>query len=202
MPGVEGTRVRLANVILALWSVLIVAAGCCGNGRTLSVVPHPQETDHWCWAASGEMVMHYLGRDVSQCTQVNDSLNRTNCPCTQCSNAVANPSCLEYGWPNFGRYGFSFQRTSYAALTWTQLKAEIDAGRPVAFTWQYAGGGGHIMVAIGYREIDGTRSVVVFNPLPVCQGDHEIITYEAYQSDANYSHWDDFYNIHPTPSSQ
>lgn len=182
------------------WLLFIFAIACCGTGRTLSVAPHPQETDHWCWAASGQMVMHYLGRDVSQCTQANDSLGRRDCPCTQCTGAMANPPCMEYGWPNFGRYGFAFQRTSDVALTWTQLKAEIDAGRPVAFTWRYVGGGGHMMVAIGYREIDGRPWVVMRNPEPVCQGDYQTITYDAYVGYSSYVHWDDFYNIHPTPS--
>ena len=181
----------------------IVLAGCCvpGPASTLPTTLHAQETHLWCWAASGQMVMNHLGTDVAQCTQANVKLNRTDCPCDQCgSSPTANPPCVETGWPDFGHYGFTFKRTSNTPVSWDTLTQELSpsskcGSTPVAFTWRWTGGGGHIMVAIGYAMIDGERYVVVHDPGPACSGDSRVIIYSAFVSGATYTHWDDFYEI-------
>jgi hypothetical protein len=182
---------------------LILAGGCCSAGLIggLPVTLHPQETGMWCWAASGQMVMDYLGSNVAQCTQANDRFGRTDCPCNQCgSNPTVNPPCVNGGWPDFGRYGFSFQRTTDTALSWNELKSELSSNRwcgrtPVPFSWHWNGGGGHMMVAYGYVSLASGRYVAILDPWSPCNGDTRIITYEAYVSGTTYSHWDDFYRI-------
>lgn len=162
----------------------------------------------WCWAASGQMVMDYLGNNVAQCIQANNQFGRADCPCDQCGDTpLPNPPCVEGGFPEFDRYGFTFQRTSGTALTWKELTDELSrnrrcGGTPIAFTWQYKDhlgrdDGGHIMVATGYFEVDGVQYVTINDPrsLGPCAGDQKSITYSAYVSGNGYTHWDDFHHI-------
>ncbi len=159
----------------------------------------------WCWAASGEMVMHYLGTDVKQCTQANDQFGRTDCPCAQCGpSPVANPPCVQGGWPDFAHYHFSFTRTSDAPLTQAQVRSELSTSpncgsRPVAFTWHWSGGGGHVMVLTGYQLIGDTLWVTVQDPWAPCGGNVRALSYAAYVSGSGYTHWDDFYGIKRLP---
>lgn len=180
--------------------------------HSLPITLHPQETENWCWAACGQMVMEYLGRTVSQCEQANNRYNRTEC-CTNDlsplrigllrndSSIHAYISCARPGWPEFGKYGFAYKRKSNAALTWNEIKAQLSNGptskaKPVAFSWRWNRGGGHLMIAKGYATVDGENYVIVLDPWPVNKGDEVIIPYSAYVEDpGKYTHWDDFYNI-------
>lgn len=192
-------RILMAVLLLAALSL----SACCKPALvgSLPVQLHPQETGMWCWAASGQMIMDYLGRDVSQCTQANLRFNRSDCPCTQCTSPVSNPPCVWGGWPEFDKYGFTFKRTTNAALTWEQLREQISnqpncKRRPFAFTWHWPGGGGHMMVAKGYLTMEGANYVVMLDPWAPCRGDERIITYDYYvESPGHHTHWDDFYDI-------
>jgi hypothetical protein len=179
--------------IAILMLLLIILVGCTCNPPNLSSVPltiRGQEQSNWCWAASGEMIMDYLGVNVSQCQEANERSGRTDC-CT-------NPNgCNFTGWPEFDKFGFTFDRTSSTALTWAQLREQIFCKRtPVAFSWGWPGGGGHMMVAYGYVTLNNVNYVSVFDPLPVNQGTDTIYTYDFWvASPGHHTHWDDFYNI-------
>ncbi len=181
----------------ALWST------CCCSPATISSLAvglRPQETSMWCWAASGEMVMDFLGTNVTQCDEANKRFGRTDCPCSQCSNPIADPPCVIGGWPEFDKYGFKFKRTSDTALTWAQLQEELAedtyCGKtPIAYSWHWTGGGGHMMVARGYVTANNQNFVAILDPWGPCAGDDRIITYAAYVSGGGYTHWDDFYEI-------
>lgn len=162
---------------------------------SLNVTLRPQQTNKWCWAASGQMVMEYLGYPVQQCTEANAEFGRTDC-----CGAPTPGACVRGGWPEFGRYGFTFKRTSGQALTWLQIQKEIaDGRRPVAFSWGWEGGGGHMMVLIGYATVGDVNYVEIDDPWPPNQGDHRFITYDYFvESPGDHRHWDDFYEIqHP-----
>src|SRR5262245_38597906 len=155
------------------------------------VTLRPQETDMWCWAASGKMVMEFLGVPVKQCRQANDRFVLTGC----CNNPVPG-ACVQGGWPEFGRYGFTFQKTSSEPLTWGAIREQIGCkNRPFAFSWKWAGEGGHMMVVIGYSTVAGTNYVTIIDPLPVNVGSQSIISYDAYSSGNGYTHWDDYYDV-------
>lgn len=149
-----------------------------------------QQTDMWCWAASGQMIMSYLGNNVSQCAQANARFGRSDC-----CNSPTPGGCVQGGWPEFSRWGFNSQTTAWGvALTFAQLTDQFSQNRPVAFSWGWAGGGGHMMVAAG---VDTTANfVLVDDPWPPNTGDRRWISYAAYVSQAGvYSHWVDYYNI-------
>ncbi len=165
---------------------------------SLPVILRSQDTSMWCWAASGQMGMAFLGTFVAQCTQANDRFGRTDCcNIALCPTPATNHACVQGGWPEFGRYGFSFN-TREAALSWDELRGQMATARSaVAFSWQWVGGGGHMMVARGIRVLaDGSRMVEVNDPWAPCQGDHSFVTYDAYVSiPGQYTHWRDYFNI-------
>ena len=137
------------------------AQGCCSPGpnSSLAVPLHPQEATQWCWAASGQMVMEYLGHGVTQCTQANQRLARTDCRCDNCSSGLE-PTCDEDGRPEFERNGFDFDWREGEPLSWSELTEQLSIENrsrrtPVAFSWKFTGGGGHMMVAKGYQSQGG-----------------------------------------------
>lgn len=170
--------------------VVLALAATTAYAGSLAVPLHPQEQSNWCWAASGQMISDYLGATrVSQCDEANRRFGRTDC-CVNGSSA----SCNIGGWPELDKYGFSFN-TVNAALSWASLTSEIDNNRPVAFSWGWTGGGGHMMVARGYLSVFGTNYVDVNNPWAPNVGDQYFTTYSNYVSGSDHVHWTDYYNI-------
>jgi hypothetical protein len=184
---------RVFTLPFCLMATLSIA-GCCTPEpiNTQPVALRAQETGMWCWAASGEMCMDYLGTDVVQCDEANKEFGRTDC----CNNPVPE-DCINGGWPEFDKYNFSFSRTSNTALTWGQLTEQIYCNKkPIAFSWHWSNGGGHMMVARGYATIDGVNYVYINDPWAPNVGNQRIIPYtDGYVSGADHTHWDDFYNI-------
>lgn len=150
-----------------------------------------QETSQWCWAASGQMIMGFLNHDVSQCLQANNEFGRSDC-CFDDPPA----GCIQGGWPEFEKYNFTYDRTHEAYLTLDQLREQIACRKtPVAFSWHWLDGTGHMKVIYGYDSSGGVNTVQVNDPLPEKQGHREVITYEEYIAGSDHTHWDDFYNI-------
>jgi hypothetical protein len=145
----------------------------------------------WCWAASAQMCMEFLGTNVSQCTQANNEFGRTDC----CNSPVPS-DCVNGGWPEFDKYNFTFKRTSNAALSWDDIKKQIYCyKKPVAFSWHWTGGGGHMMVITGYAVIGGEQYLFINDPWAPNVGNQTSITYANYVSGSDHTHWDDFYDI-------
>lgn len=156
----------------------------------LSVDLIGQQTGMWCWATSGEMIMNYHGHDVAQCKQASHRFGKQCCDNWN--------DCITGGWPQFENWGFSFQKTNSQALSFDQLKAQIDGNKPIAFSWAWSGSGGHMMVVIGYKKGDQAvpDMVCINDPWPPYVGDYTIIPYTEFVSKAGqYTHWDDFYDI-------
>lgn len=196
---------RMLCFVAAMVAAAVLLSGCpCSplTNRTLIVTSHPQETGMWCWAASGQMVMDYLGHNVAQCTEANNRFGRSDCcNIALCPNPIGSHACVQGGWPEFDKYGFTFTRTSNAPLTWEQIRNQVSSGsecgnKPFAFSWHWNGGGGHMMVVIGYKTVTGVNWVEILDPWAPCIGDHEWLTYDQYVQKAGaYTHWDDFYNV-------
>jgi hypothetical protein len=83
------------------------------------------------------------------------------------------------------------------ALSWQTLTAEIDAGRPVAFSWRYQQpGAGHMPVAAGYAVTPPSQKwVLVFDPLPPGNGDWYLVPYAYYVAGPDGRHWRDYFGI-------
>jgi hypothetical protein len=81
-------------------------------------------------------------------------------------------------------YGFTYDQVdgnSGNEYAWSDLIAEIDAGRPAL--WGVGPQRAHAMAAYGYRIVDGTRYVVVLNTWGA--------TRQQQQAEYNYEQWDD-----------
>lgn len=184
---------RLMLFLIAGLALILTACQC--DPPTLSsqsVTLRAQENSNWCWAASGEMVMDFLGGDVSQCQQANQRLSRSDC-----CNSPLPGGCNTTGWPEFTANGYSFDRTSNAPLSWDDVRDQIHCEeKPFAFSWHWPGGGGHMMVVYGYVTVGGVNYVSIYDPLPVNVGTDTIYTYDYYNtSPGHHTHWDDFYNV-------
>jgi hypothetical protein len=160
-------------------------------------VPTPllgQQTEMWCWATSLQMSVSHTGTAVTQCSQANARFGRADC----CNNPTP-AGCIQGGWPDYNRVNYNSAESVWGtALTFAQIKAEIKANRPVNFSWGWAGGGGHIMVAKGINDDNGGQWVLVNDPSPPNGGTSRWITYTDYVSAPNqYSHWRDYSAIYP-----
>jgi hypothetical protein len=186
----------------ALWAVLIVSAalfasGCCTASAVIGSQPVPitgQHTSMWCWAASGEMTMNFLGGTVVQCDEANRRFGRTDC-----CNSPTPAACVNGGWPEYDKYGYAADVTSDAPLSWDDTRYQIYCRKePFAFSWHWSGGGGHMMALTGYTVVGGTQYVVINDPLPWSAtggGSQRISLYTDYVSGSGYTHWNDYYNI-------
>lgn len=149
-----------------------------------------QETNQWCWAASGQMVMRYLGKDISQCEQANYRFDRNDC----CITFARPVECIRPGNPNLHHWGFHYEKTKYGtALSFEQLQQQINSEKPILFSWKWTGGGGHLMVSKGYSKL--SQMVLVNDPWPPNKGNIKWISYGDYVSGGKHLHGVDTYNI-------
>lgn len=182
----------ILTLVLSAVFGLVTAQEDIAPKVSLDVPQKKQETKMWCWAACVEMIMEYMGESVTQCEQANQRLNRADC-CDEPAPVV----CVRGGWPQLFRYDVSSDSMD-TALSWEDLKTQIDSKQPVLFSWKWKLGGGHMMLAVGYAE---PHWVFVNNPWPphgeaeLPEGDFQIMAYEEYVSGANHDHWRDYYNI-------
>lgn len=160
---------------------------------TLPVPLIGQQTNMWCWATTLQMSVTHTGTAINQCSQANARFGRADC-----CNVPTPAACIQGGWPDYPRVNYNRVESAWGVpLTFAQIQAEIRANRPVNFSWGWAGGGGHIMVAKGFST-DGGQWVIINDPWPVNQGASRWITYADYVAVAGqYSHWRDYSGIHP-----
>lgn len=113
--------------------------------RTLNYEMQAQEKSNWCWAAGGNSIATYFGRNYSQNQFCNAAFNRAqgyDCPNWQAtlgnvqtglSWAGISPGSYVNGWLNY-----------------TTVQTEINNNRPVETRIQWSSGGGHMQVLYGY----------------------------------------------------
>ncbi len=127
------------------------ASSGCGS-RTLGVTQHNQEQNQWCWAASSQTIMEYLGTWVSQCNQATylKGLSSGYC-CSYPSSSACNGSGASISGMsnNLAHWGFTNTWTN-SSLSFTQLRGEIESNRPFNADITWTGGGGHALVVYGY----------------------------------------------------
>lgn len=203
-------RIILLCIAAGLISPAVAPGAAMANsasGTCLAVPVIGQETSTWSWAAASQMIMLYNGIPMEQCNEANHASgghlpDHVNC----CENPTSrdggenDTSCAANGWPTFQSYGFkNFRSTDQGvALSWEQLTAEIDAGRPVFFSWLIGMTAIKSMVARGYKvSIDGAKMVYVNDPTKTPgTGSTYWMDYERYKTPgAGMSHYIDYYNL-------
>ncbi|MFF9784544.1 papain-like cysteine protease family protein [Streptomyces nigrescens] len=111
----------------------------------LNISMQAQENTNWCWAASGNTIATWYGRNYSQNQFCNAAFNRqqgSECPNNQ---ATLGNVQIALNWMgiNSGSYVTGWLRSG-------TVQSEIDANRPVETRIQWSSGGGHMHVVYGY----------------------------------------------------
>lgn len=203
---------RLLGVSLLVARSLVTSA--FAQSQAVPVNMFWQETNEWCWAATGQAVMDTIGwgywpSNAPQCYQANEELSRTDC-CT-CPTPSA---CVKPGHIQFDKWNFTALKTPQGtALSWNAVMNEINNGKPFTFSWKWNRGGGHAMVAYGF-VVGSPNMIYVADPWPPphvvpagsCAqgnasgpfgGDFVLMSYAEFVGGPgwNYTHGVDNYNI-------
>ncbi|MCX4449780.1 papain-like cysteine protease family protein [Streptomyces sp. NPDC087866] len=115
--------------------------------KRLNITMQAQQKTNWCWAASGNTIATWYGRNYSQNQFCNAAFNRAQgyeCPNSQAAlDNVQN--ALNWAGISPGSYVNGW-------LRYPTVQAEIAAGRPVETRIQWSSGGGHMHVLYGYDD--------------------------------------------------
>lgn len=111
-----------------------------------------QQTNMRCWAASMEAVMAVFNISVTQCAEANWLFSRTDC----CGSPI--PADCIHGASGgdqrdvLDHWGLASTLVN-STVSWSQLKTEIKAGRPINMGWSWCAGGGHSLDIYGFSEV-------------------------------------------------
>lgn len=150
--------------------------------KSLNMEPQAQQEDLWCWAGASTVVANYYGANVSQNEFCNRAKGRADLT-SPCPNTTGDIYDVRRAWNSLGIYGST---TNYRTLTFSEIKREIDAGRPVQVRIQWKSNGmGHFLVIEGYNE--ATREIQWIDPWPTSKRVN-VGKYTDFLYDSRY-HW-------------
>ena len=138
--------------------------GAVSSSRVLAVTVMQQEQTLWCWCACCAMVLLYYGSSQAQCAIANVGLGHSDC-CqdplpTGCNDTIwtVHPTQTDVitVYARFGRTAVHL----FGSISFNDLKAEIDAGRPVEVCYAWTGGDSHVALVCGY-SVDATEAMFV-----------------------------------------
>jgi hypothetical protein len=137
--------------------------GSLFQSKRLGFNMQPQLASNWCWAATSNSVSHFywFASTWTQCKIVNAELGRTDA-CNSPTPAGANvPWYLDKALARTN----NFVSITAGQASFAQIRAEIDAGRPMGARIGWNGGGGHFMVIYGYSVWLGQEYVDIDDPI-------------------------------------
>ncbi|MEU5399319.1 papain-like cysteine protease family protein [Streptomyces sp. NPDC005963] len=156
----RSTRRRLAAMaaVLAALVTLPLSSAVAGTptadgssaqaalaSKRLNITMQAQLKTNWCWAAAGNTIATFYGRNYSQNQFCNAAFNRAQN--TQCPNNQATLGNVQTGlrWA-----GISPGSYVNGWLNYSTVQTEINANRPIETRIQWSSGGGHMHVIYGY----------------------------------------------------
>ncbi|MGW5290759.1 papain-like cysteine protease family protein [Streptomyces bacillaris] len=115
--------------------------------QRLDITMQAQQKSNWCWAAGGNTIAAWFGRNYSQNQFCNASFNRNQS--TECPNSQATLGNVQTGLSWTG-----VRPGSYVTgwLRYATVQSEINARRPIETRIQWSSGGGHMHVIYGYDD--------------------------------------------------
>ncbi|MCR8943659.1 hypothetical protein NW249_16145 [Streptomyces sp. OUCMDZ-4982] len=115
--------------------------------QRLDITMQAQQKSNWCWAAGGNTIAAWFGRNYSQNQFCNASFNRNQN--TECPNSQATLGNVQTGLSWTG-----VRPGSYVTgwLRYATVQSEINARRPIETRIQWSSGGGHMHVIYGYDD--------------------------------------------------
>ncbi|MEU1375602.1 papain-like cysteine protease family protein [Streptomyces triculaminicus] len=151
---IRGRRLSLAALVASvLLAVPTTASATTGEqaplraAKRLDITMQAQQKNNWCWAASGNTIATWFGRNYSQnqfCNAAFDRQQGTTCPNNQATLGNVQ-NALDWAGINAGSYVSGW-------LRYPTVQSEINAGRPVETRIQWSSGGGHMHVLYGYDD--------------------------------------------------
>ncbi|HEY3966430.1 MAG TPA: papain-like cysteine protease family protein [Planctomycetaceae bacterium] len=126
------------------------ALGATPTWKVLSFLVQHQEQHQWCWAAvTASLAMYYNPSSVwTQGLLANDQFSQTICTISGSSPDCDRPWFVDVALQRTGNW----VSTSASAVPISQLRSEIDSGRPLAVRVGWNTGGGHFLTLIGYSD--------------------------------------------------
>ncbi|MEU6485252.1 papain-like cysteine protease family protein [Streptomyces sp. NPDC046887] len=152
-------RLTLVTLLTAVLTALTAAAptaavaadgsdGAAALGqKRLNITMQAQVKTNWCWAAGGNTIAAWFGRNYAQNQFCNAAFNRQQG--TECPNNQATLGNVQTGlrWAGISPGSYVTGWLRYATV-----QSEINADRPVETRIQWSSGGGHMHVIYGYDD--------------------------------------------------
>ncbi|KUN00124.1 hypothetical protein AQI95_35800 [Streptomyces yokosukanensis] len=117
--------------------------------KRLNITMQAQQSSNWCWAASGNTIASWFGRNYTQNQFCDAAFNRPQG--SSCGNWQAAlddvQNALDWMGINPGTYVSGY-------LRYGTVQKEINADRPVETRIEWNSGGGHMHVLYGYDTSD------------------------------------------------
>jgi hypothetical protein len=147
-------RRRLAAAGLVLAAALTATAAtatsaAAAGSNQLNISMEQQQQSNWCWAATGNTIATWFGRNYSQ----NDFCDAAfgNPQGTQCANDQAT---LADDQTAFNSMDIDPGNYIQGTVDYGTVQREIDANRPIMTRIEWSSGGGHMEVIYGYDTSD------------------------------------------------
>jgi hypothetical protein len=133
--------------------------------RPLDIPWFQQRKELWCWVACAQMVLRFFGTFLKQCDIARRQLGKPCCDaftpsyCDQACNA-------EQITQAFRRVGIDSEPDDKVA-SFFRIQDEVTGNnpRPVVAGVTWSGGGGHLVVISGARNVNNIRYVRVHDPI-------------------------------------
>jgi hypothetical protein len=156
------------------------------QGDQLAFLMERQQQSNWCWAANAVSVARYYNgaSTWSQCGVANSQLSRTDCCGTGAGGACNVASVLDGPL----RVVSHFNRMVGATISYTDMRTEIDAGRPLCVRQAWSGGGAHFLAILGYHANAGGEWVLVDDPIFGPQDVLYTTLVAGYQTTGSWTH--------------
>ncbi|MFD8500313.1 papain-like cysteine protease family protein [Amycolatopsis sp. NPDC059657] len=183
---------RMAGAVIAgLLSLGLFAPPANAGVEAAVTVPISQlvqEQNQWCWAASGLTIARSLGYGASTSQNTFCAYSRGYQPGTPCPNQAGQLSWVQRGYQALGlRPG-----TVTQALSFTSVRTEIDAKRPIETGIYWTAGGGHAQVIYGYDST--TQQLYYGDPWPSSQR-YSAMSYNSYVRNGQFQWAQSLYRI-------
>ncbi|MDX3194360.1 papain-like cysteine protease family protein [Streptomyces sp. MN03-5084-2B] len=183
---------------LVALSVAVVAlpgpatAATAAVARTgLGITMQAQQKDQWCWDASGNTIAAYWGDSLTQTRFCQIAHNESGSDCANRQGYLSDQQrVFRYlGFTNIGTYD-----SSGRTLSFTGVKSQIDAGKPVGTRIGWRSGGGHMHVLYGYDNSGGATRVEYGDPWPN-NSRYNSMNYDTYRSNNQFQWTHTLYGI-------
>lgn len=137
--------------------------GSLFTSRRLPFTMELQTQTNWCWAATSKSVSHYYWflSPWRQCTIANAELGRNDACQTPVPAAANVPWYLDRALTRTN----NFVSITAGRPTFAQIRAEVDAGRPMGARIGWNPSGGHFVAIYGYATWFGTEFVDIDDPI-------------------------------------